>query len=89
MNIVYTYHATIQMPLRGVTESEIYDVLATGVLSEGRAGTQIRQKVLTAGYDWKGRYYPHKEVAIVFDDTSEPLVVITVMTRYGLWEGIT
>ncbi|MCH7548883.1 MAG: DUF4258 domain-containing protein [Candidatus Krumholzibacteriota bacterium] len=88
MNIVYTYHAMLQMPLRGVTESEVDEVLATGVLSEGRAGTHIRQKVLTAGYHWKGRHYAHKEVAIVYDDASEPLVVITVMTRYGFWEGI-
>ena len=76
------------MFLRGVTASEVLDVLSTGALFEGRAGTQIRQKVLMAGYDWNERHYPHKEVAIVYDDTSEPLVVITVMTRYGFWEGI-
>ena len=89
MNIVYTIHASVNMALRGVTESEIREVLATGGLSEGRDGAHIRQKVLTAGYDWHGIFYPHKEAKIVYDDTSERLVVITVMTRYGRWEGIT
>ena len=89
MNVVYDNHARMQMSVRGATEEEVVDALRTGVLTPGRFGRLIRVKVFTAGYRWHGREYPHKEVQVVYAQREGAGIVITVKTRYGMWEGVT
>ena len=87
MNVDYIDHAKLQMRVRGATEEEVVDVLRTGVITPGRGGRLVSVKVLTAGYHWQGRHYPHKEVQIVYSQWEGTTTVITVKTRYGMWEG--
>ena len=88
MNVFYPNHARENMAERGVTEEEIEEVLRTGSTIQGRIGRQITTKVLTEGYERLGRSYAHKEVQLVHVFESGAIIIITVKTRYGRFEGI-
>ena len=81
--VVYTAHARIRMQHNGVSHDEIMEVLETGAFSLGESNKLIREKVFTAGYQRRGRYYPHKEVRAIFVDEIDVTTVITVRARYG------
>ena len=75
------------MRRRGVTEDEVLQVLTTGTLGHMREGRQIKVSVFTAGYRWRGNAYPHKEVQVVHLIDQGEIIVVTVISRYGHWEG--
>ncbi len=88
MNIIYGDHAREGMDERGVSEAEVVEVLKTGRRTAGQEGRQITTKVLTEGYVRRGRSYPHKEVQLVHVYESSSIIIVTVKTRYGRFEGI-
>lgn len=75
------------MQFHGVDEEEIRLVLDTGVVTSGYSGRWIAAGVLTAGYTRRGRNYRHKEVRVVYAVEDWGIVVVTVVARYGFWEG--
>ena len=87
MRVSYINHARMQMSVRGATEEEVVETLRSGVHTPGRLGRQIRVKVFTAGYQRRGRDYLHKEVEVIYAEREDTVVVVTVKTRYGMWEG--
>lgn len=88
MDVIYPNHARENMRERGVTEEEIEEVLANGSTIQGQLGRQITTKVLTVGYEQRGRSYPHKEVQLVHICESGAIITTTLKTRYGRFEGI-
>jgi hypothetical protein len=85
--IDYSNHAREQMVARGATQQEVADVLRTGVSAPVRQGRLMATKVLAAGYNWRGDHYPHKEVQVIYVRGRLAIEVVTVKTRYGIWEG--
>ena len=88
MNVIYPNHARENMDERGVTEEEIEEVLRTGSTIQGQFGRRVTTKVLTEGYERRGRSYPHKEVQLVHVCESGAIIMIEVKTRYGRFEGL-
>ena len=76
------------MIARGATEQEVVGVIRTGAVAPGRNGRLIATKVLTRGYLWQGKNYPHKEVQVVHTQGQPTVTVVTVRTRYGFWTGV-
>ena len=87
-NLSISAHARERMRLHGVAEEEIRLVLDTGAVALGHSGRRIATGVLTAGYTRRGRSYRHsKEVQVVYAIEEWSIVVVTVVARYGFWEG--
>lgn len=71
---------------RGVTEQEVKEVIRRGRPSDARVPRLRLEMVFTAGYDWKGRPYPHKLVKAIFVRRGDEVVIVTVYSYYGRWE---
>ena len=84
--IEITRHARAKMAERGIRESEALDTLELGEFVEARGARMARRRVFTAGYQWEGRSYPHKEVSVVYVEEQDAVVVLTCVARYGRWE---
>jgi len=87
LNYKFTSHALDQMQERGVSEDEVALAVEHGVLVEVSGNRALRRRVLTQGYQWLGRGYQHKEVTVVYTLEEGFIIVITVLARYGRWEG--
>ena len=72
---------------RGASREEIGVVLATGEIGEGYAGRYIARGIFTEGYEGTRGYYAHKELRVVFAIREWGIAVVTVIVRYGRWEG--
>ena len=87
MRYKFTGHAIDQMQERGVSENEVTQTIEAGRPALVRGSRSGRQRVFTEGYSWLGRDYPHKEVRAVYALEGDSLIVITIIARYGRWEG--
>ena len=87
MNYRFTSHALDQMQERGITEGEVALTVEAGLLVEVSGNRAIHQRIFTQGYRWFGRDYHHKEVTVVYTLEGGVIIVITVIGRYGRWEG--
>ena len=45
-----------------------------------------KRMVFAEGYDWKGRFYPHKLVRVIYVEEPEKIEIVTVYVYYGTWE---
>lgn len=75
------------MQERGITEQEVTFTVEAGTLMDVSRSRTVRRRVFTEGYSRGGRTYPHKEVTSVSTLEMGFNVVITVIARYGRWEG--
>ena len=87
LNYKFTRHALDQLQERGITEREVRDTVEAGLLVEVSENRAIRRRIFTQGYSWVGRNYSHKEVTVVYALEEGFIIVITVIARYGRWEG--
>lgn len=71
---------------RGTTEEEVRLVVRTGTVSPSRFGRFIARHVLTDGYQQNNRFYPHKEVSVVYVTERNIIITVTIKTRFGFWE---
>lgn len=84
--IVLPPHAREQIDERGTTEDEVRQVLLSGEEAEARVPRLGKRMVFTEGYDWKGRFYPHKLVRVIYAEEPEKIEIVTVYVYYGRWE---
>jgi len=82
----YTSHARTKMTERGVREEEVVETVRAGALLRVRGNRIGRRRVFAVGYQWEGRDYLHKEVAVIYTEEGEQQVIVTVLARYGRWE---
>ena len=87
LELFITAHARERLSFHDVGEEEIRLVLDTGAVTPGYSGRWIAAGVLTAGYTHRGRNYRHKEVRVVYVVEEWGIAVVTVVARYGFWEG--
>ncbi len=81
-------HALDNISVRGATEEEVLHTLENGRVSDARPPRLAKEMVFTEGYDWKGRFYPHKSVRVIYvwDSDEDAFVIVTVYVFYGRWE---
>ena len=87
LNYRFTRHALDQLQERGINEREVRDTAEAGLLVEVSENRAIRRRIFTQGYSRIGRNYSHKEVTVVYALEEGFIIVITVISRYGRWEG--
>ncbi len=77
-----TKHAAEQAAERGATEPEIVEAIRSGDRELAKANRQMARYNYEFQADWAGHYYPIKQVAPVFVEEEQEIVVITVYTFY-------
>ena len=75
-----------KMSERGYTGEEAYKTVESGVKYEVDPPALGRSMVFTDGYLWRGTWYPHKELRVIYVIEDNVYKVITVIVRYGYWE---
>jgi len=80
-------HTLVQARKRGVTVSEMEDVLRTGQAVPAGRGRLGRELVFQYKAFWQGRYHEHKKVRVIYVNEGGTLVTVTVYTFYGKWEN--
>ena len=77
-------HLRDRMAQRGVTVQEIEQTVADGCqAADARPGTLGRVKVFPYEAEWEGKFCRQKEIIVYYKQTSEGIVVLTVIARYG------
>ena len=79
-------HALDSMQERGAVEEEVKLVLEQGQEASARHPRLAREAVFRDGYNWRGRFYPHKLIRVIYAYDGENIVVVTVYVFYGVWE---
>jgi len=76
-------HARVRAEDRGVSESEIKQPLLGGTEFKAKAGRKAKEKIFCYNRKWLGIEYEQKKVQVIYLETSEEIVVITVKAFYG------
>ncbi len=84
--IVLSKHAREQMVWRGVTEGEIYQVLAEQPWEPAKFDRRMKHRTFPFMGEWNGRRYPQKLVEVIYAEDAGDTIVVTVMASYGQWE---
>jgi len=71
---------------RPASEDEVRQVLLHGEEAEARVPRLGCKRVFTEGYHWKGHFYPHKLVSVIYADEPDKIALVTVYVYYGRWE---
>ena len=72
------------MQQRGVTLEEMQRTLLEGwEASDAKAGTRGKVLVFLGGSEWEGHIYQEKEITVYYKSTSQGIVLLTVLARYG------
>ncbi len=86
MEIQIDPHTLERAEERGANETEIKDVINTGVSIPAKRGRLGKFKV----YDFKqkrhDKYYEQKRVEVIYTVEEETNVTVTVYVFYGKWE---
>jgi hypothetical protein len=72
---------------RGANESEIRDVIETGMTVDAKYGRIGRAKVFEFKKERHGRFYEQKRVEVYYVMETEMAVTVTVYVFYGKWEA--
>ena len=72
---------------RGATESEIRDVLRTGMAVPAKKSRLGRTKVYPFNRERNGKLYEQKRIEVYYVEEAERIITVTVYVFYGKWEG--
>ncbi len=75
------------MPVRGISEEEILDVLRSGWPVPAARGRLAKEKVFLFGSLWRGRPYAQKKVKVVYVEEEGAMITVTAYAYYGEWEA--
>ena len=72
------------MVQRGVTIPDIEQTLTEGWQApDARPGTLGKVRIFPYNGEWEGRFHQEKQVTVYDKQTSQSIVILTVMARYG------
>jgi hypothetical protein len=77
----------MRMPVRGISEEEILDVLRSGWAVPAADGRLAKEKVFLFEASWRGRSYAHKKVKVVYVEEEGAMITVTAYAYYGEWEA--
>ncbi|MBI4526548.1 MAG: DUF4258 domain-containing protein [Deltaproteobacteria bacterium] len=72
---------------RGTNETEIRDVINTGIEIPAKYGRGGKAKIYVFQQARLGQYYEQKPVEVFYTLQSDVIVTVTVYVFYGRWEG--
>jgi len=73
------------MPVRGISEDEILEVLRRGTPASASFGRLAKEKVFHFGSSWRGRLYEQKKVRVVYVEEEGEMITVTAYAYYGNW----
>ena len=80
-------HTLERAEKRGTNETEIEDVIQTGVKIPAKSGRIGKAKV----YDFKqtrhNKYYEQKKIEVFYLIKGDKIITVTVYVFYGKWEA--
>ncbi len=71
---------------RGASEEEVISTIHKGTEWSARPPAIGKELVFRAGYHYDERWYPHKQIRVIYVTENEVTSVLTVIVRYGEWE---
>ena len=80
-------HTLRRMPVRGISQEEVFDVLRSGRPAPAAAGRLAKEKVLPFASLWRGRPYAQKKVKVVYVEEEGTMIAVTAYAYYGKWEA--
>ncbi len=80
-------HTRRRMPVRGISEEEISDVLRSGHGVPAAGGRLAKERVFSFGSLWRGRRYAQKKVKVVYVEEEGAMITVTAYAYYGEWEA--
>jgi oxalate decarboxylase/phosphoglucose isomerase-like protein (cupin superfamily) len=86
MKIQIDAHTLERAEERGANESEIVDVITTGVFIDAKYGRIGKAKVFEFGRERHGKFFEQKRVEVYYVMEGEMAVTVTVYAFYGKWE---
>jgi hypothetical protein len=87
MKIQIDAHTLEKAAERGANESEIMDVIETGIIIDAKYGRIGKAKVFEFSRERHGRFYDQKRVEVFYLMEGELAVTVTVYVFYGKWEA--
>jgi hypothetical protein len=78
-------HTRRRMPVRGISEEEVLDVLRSGWSVPSARGRLAKEKVFLFGSSWRGRRYAQKKVKVVYVEEEGAMITVTAYAYYGEW----
>ena len=87
MKLQIDAHTLERAAERGVNESEIMDVIETGIVIDAKYGRIGKAKVFEFNRERHGRLYDQKRVEVFYLREGELAITVTVYVFYGKWEA--
>ena len=87
MKLQIDAHTLERAAERGANESEIMDVIETGIIIDAKYGRIGKAKVFEFNRERHGRLYDQKRVEVFYLMEGELAITVTVYVFYGEWEA--
>ena len=81
-NIIFTAHATGNIPKRGFTKEEVIETIQSEQWQAADFGKLECRRDFIYDQKWNGKIYHTKQVRPIFVEKEDQIVVITVYTYY-------
>jgi len=86
MKIQIDPHTLERAEERGTNETEIKDVINSGIPIPAKQGRLGKAKVYAFKQKRHDKYYEQKRVEVIYTIEQETIVTVTVYVFYGKWE---
>jgi hypothetical protein len=86
MEIQIDLHTLERAVERGTNESEIKDVIQTGLTISAKHGRIGKAKVYDFKQNRHNKYYEQKKVEVYYLIEGDKVITVTVYVFYGKWE---
>ena len=86
MEVQIDPHTLERAEQRGTNESEIKDVIDTGLAIPAKYGRVSKAKLYKFKKKRHGRFYEQKRVEVIYMIERNTAITITVYVFYGKWE---
>jgi hypothetical protein len=80
-------HTIERAEKRGTNETEIEDVIQTGVEIPAKSGRIGKAKVYDFKQNRHNKYYEQKKVEVFYLIKGDKIITVTVYVFYGKWEA--
>jgi hypothetical protein len=86
MQIQIEPHTLKRAEERGANESEILDVISTGINITAKLNRLAKAKVFEFHELRNNKFYEQKRIEVIYTIENDTFVTITVYVFYGKWE---
>ncbi len=87
MKIQVDPHTLERAEERGTNETEIQDVITTGVMIPGKHSRHGKAKTYPFNRTRGGKYYEQKRVEVFYTIEGDTIITVTAYVFFGHWKG--